>query len=650
MIILGINPGHNATACLMKDGEVVVAISEERLVRIKNVVGYPRNAIEYCLKVAGVKGNDIDIVALSCLQMWVKESSEWIAATQAGMINSFSDAVPGESHVLSSTRVPDYLKFTGYFAYNLPLSWRYVAPLWRTVMKLFLSIRAGRSVFNEPLKAWDSESQIGCILGFASAEERRRQVSEHLGIDERKVVFVEHHKAHAHYAYFGSPFRKRKVLILTADGVGDHVNATVSVADEQGNIRRISQSYNLNSIGRVYAYVTYLLGMKPLEHEYKVMGLAPYAKEEDIDRVYPFFKQVLSVNGLEFKEPDNPFPFGLYPGFRLLKYRFDWIAGAVQRFTEVLLSTWTANAVKSTGIRTVVFSGGVAMNVKANMVMSELPDVDDIFICPSGGDESEALGAAYAAMADYCDDHGVSKDVIAPLRDVYLGTAYTSAEIQQAVSEANLGDEFIVIKGEKNIPEMIAKELANGKTVAVCAGRMEFGARALGNRSILADPSNPGIVKQINEQVKNRDFWMPFAPTILSDCAQDYVINSKKIIAPFMTICFRSTSLAQKHLAAALHPYDFTLRPQILDEEQNPGYHRIIKSFQNLTGIGGVLNTSFNLHGEPIVCSPKDALYTLQNSKIDVLVLEDVIIKRSQMKEDALQSGGSEEKTQITPV
>jgi carbamoyltransferase len=117
-----------------------------------------------------------------------------------------------------------------------------------------------------------------------------------------------------------------------------------------------------------------------------------------------------------------------------------------------------------------------------------------------------------------------------------------------------------------------------------------------------------------------------------------------------MTICFRSTSLAQKHLAAALHPYDFTLRPQILDEEQNPGYHRIIKSFQNLTGIGGVLNTSFNLHGEPIVCSPKDALYTLQNSKIDVLVLEDVIIKRSQMKEDALQSGGSEEKTQITPV
>ena len=630
MIILGIHPGHNCTACLMKDGKIVVAISEERLIRIKNAEGYPKNAIEECLRVAGVTANEIDRVALGS-EMGAVVGGRWVTETQAGT-TAPSQVTPGERRPLHATRVPDIYSNIGYYAYNIPLSWNGVAPIWRAVIRLYLSLRTGRNMFHYPVKAWEPESQSRTVLSFDTAQKRRRQVHEHLGIDEQKMILVEHHKTHSYYAYFGSPFRKRKVLILTADGVGDHLNATVSVADEEGNIRRISESYNLNSIGRVYAQVTQLLGMKALEHEYKVMGLAPYAKDVDIDRVYPIFRNVLQADGLEFKEPPNPIPFIMYPGYRIFRYRFDAIAGAVQRFAETLLSEWVVNAVKATGIRTVVFSGGVAMNVKANMLLSELPEIEEIFICPSGGDESSALGAVYAAMADYCDEHRISKEIISPLNNAYLGSEYSPAEIEQTLAEAQLNDDYIVIRDEKNIPDFIAHELVKGKTVARLSGKMEFGARALGNRSILADPSNPGVIKQINEQVKNRDFWMPFAPAILSECSEDYMINPKKISAPFMTICFHSTELGKKHLAAALHPYDSTLRPQIVEREQNPAYYEIIKAFQRITGIGGILNTSFNLHGDPIVCSPKDAIYTLQKSQIDILIMEDIIIKRKENK------------------
>ncbi|HKM76068.1 MAG TPA: carbamoyltransferase C-terminal domain-containing protein [Candidatus Bathyarchaeia archaeon] len=626
MIILGIHPGHNCTACLMKDGKILAAISEERLIRIKNAEGYPRNAIDYCLKTIGISAKEIDLVAISSLQMWLEGSSKWITETQGSSVKSFTE-YPMRRSTLGRLKI--LCGRAGYYAYNLPLSWNYVGPLWREIIRASLSIRAGRSVFSEPLKAWDGESQPGCILAVASTKDRRLQVTEHLGIDEQKIIFVEHHKAHAYYAYFGSPFRNRKVLILTADGVGDHINATVSLADEQGNIRRISHSYNLNSIGRVYGFVTRALGMKELEHEYKVMGLAPYAKDADIDRVYPVFQETLRVEGLEFIEPDRPIPFAMSPGFRILKYRFDWIAGAVQRFAEKLLAQWVTNAVKATGTSIITFSGGVSMNVKANMIISELPEVEDFFICPSGGDETTAIGSVYAAMADFCEAQGISKETICPLQNMYLGTEYTSPEIEQAIAEANLGNEFSIIRDEKNIPEKIAQELVNGKTVARFCGRMEFGARALGNRSILADPSNHEVVRRINEQVKNRDFWMPFAPTILSESLQNYVINPKKLKAPFMTICFHSTDQGRKHLAAGLHPYDFTLRPQVLSKEENPGYYEVIKNFQKLTGIGAVLNTSFNLHGEPIVCSPKDAIHTLQKSQIDMLVLEDILIKRN---------------------
>ena len=174
----------------------------------------------------------------------------------------------------------------------------------------------------------------------------------------------------------------------------------------------------------------------------------------------------------------------------------------------------------------------------------------------------------------------------------------------------------------------IAEEIKNGKTVARFSGRMEFGQRALGNRSIIADPSNPDIIKKINKQIKQRDFWMPFTPTILIERTKDYIINQKNIDSTFMTMAFDSTKLGQKHLRGAIHPYDNTVRPQILTRDQNPNYYLLIKEFEKLTGIGALLNTSFNLHGDPIVCSPEDAMYTFVNSDLDILQLEKYIIKK----------------------
>ena len=177
-------------------------------------------------------------------------------------------------------------------------------------------------------------------------------------------------------------------------------------------------------------------------------------------------------------------------------------------------------------------------------------------------------------------------------------------------------------------PEEIASLLSEGKIIARCSGRMEFGLRALGNRSILADPRRPDTVRKINQAIKFRDFWMPFTPTILAERQHDYIINPKSLKSPFMTMAFDSTELARKELVATLHPADLTARPQVLEEKRNPEYYSIVKAFEKITGVGGVLNTSFNLHGYPVVLGPEEAIFTFENSELDGLLMNDILIMR----------------------
>jgi carbamoyltransferase len=266
------------------------------------------------------------------------------------------------------------------------------------------------------------------------------------------------------------------------------------------------------------------------------------------------------------------------------------------------------------------------MNVKANMRLAEEEWVRDLFVFPSCGDESNAVGAAYLGYLQLCQARG-APPVLQPFGPAYLGPAVTAEEVEGVIRARDLTRRYAVAEHE-HMEVRIADLLVSDGVVARCAGRMEFGARALGNRSILAHPADHRVVSRINRMIKNRDFWMPFAPTVLGERADDYLVNPKGLTSPYMMLAFATTPERRDEIAAAIHPHDATARAHILDEAWNPPYHRIIREFERRTGIGAVLNTSFNLHGEPLVASAEDAVDTFERSGLPHLALDRFLISK----------------------
>jgi carbamoyltransferase len=261
------------------------------------------------------------------------------------------------------------------------------------------------------------------------------------------------------------------------------------------------------------------------------------------------------------------------------------------------------------------------MNVKLNKIIMELPEVTDLFVYPSCGDETNAMGAAYNVYAQLADYQSMS-----PLRDFYTGPEYSDAQIREAIDNYRF-DRPVSVQETDDIEGDVAQLLARGEVVARFKGREEFGARAMGNRSILADPSRPEVVKLINDAIKSRDFWMPFAPSLLDRREQDYAVNQKNIAAPYMIMAFDSTDRANE-FRAACHPYDLTIRPQVVYRDWNPSYYDLLEKFERLTGRGIVLNTSFNLHGYPIVSRPEDALHVLDQSGLAWLAIGNFLLHK----------------------
>jgi carbamoyltransferase len=263
--------------------------------------------------------------------------------------------------------------------------------------------------------------------------------------------------------------------------------------------------------------------------------------------------------------------------------------------------------------------GGVFMNVRANMRLAAEEWLRDLFVFPSCGDESNAIGAAYLGYRQRCGSRG-ERSAVGPFRSPYLGPSVDLGEIESIVRSRNLGARYQV-KEYDDVEAKIAGLLAAGDVVGRVSGRMEFGARALGNRSILANPCDGRVAGRINRMIKNRDFWMPFAPTVLREREAEYLVNPKGLDSPYMMLVFPTNPKRRDEIVAAVHPQDGTTRPQILDEAANPGYYRVIREFEARTGIGAVLNTSFNLHGEPLVCSAADAVDTFERSGLPHLAL-----------------------------
>jgi carbamoyltransferase len=569
MITLGIHDGHTATAAIAKDGKILACISEERILRDKEVGGFPTESIKRCLDICNIAPGEIEGVGI---------------------------ATKGEPTLHNSYNKPSFIKkLFGYFSYIFP--------------NTFL-----RSNF------WVSLAQK--IMHVFRRKNNNLDSLKNLGINA-EIVYYDHHFLHAATAHLQCPWGKEKNLVITNDGSGDAVCATVNIG--KGNaLNRIETISNYNSMGEFYSRITQYLGMKPMSHEYKIMGLAPYAKPKYGLEAYNLIKDWFKViEPYKFENHSGYWKWQYLKGFAKIfktKHRFDNIAWAAQNLIEEKQTEWVKMVIKNTGIKNVVLSGGVFLNVKANHKLLQIDDIDNLFIFPSGGDESLPMGAALQFQVDR------GQEYIEPLGPLYLGDEFSDEEI---LKELESWEDSILYKKHEKIYEKAAKKLNEGKIIARFFGKMEWGARALGNRSIIADGRNPDVVIKINEAIKNRDFWMPFAPSILFERVDDYFDNPKDFFGPYMVMAFPSKPLAKKHILGGLHPYDYTGRPQMVKKEWNSDYYELLKSFEKYSnGVGGVLNTSFNIHGEAIVRTPRDAVNTFLNSGLDYLAIGSYLVEK----------------------
>lgn len=369
--------------------------------------------------------------------------------------------------------------------------------------------------------------------------------------------------------------------------------------------------------------------MKPLEHEYKIMGLAAYTEEKYYKDVYDtIFKDLIWIDWLNWKSkiPTNR----AYRYFRDKFYgiRFDNIAWALQHMTEELVLEWIQNAIKKTGIRNIATSWGVFMNVKLNKRIQEADFIDHVYFMPSCGDESNVIGGTFQALISKS-----GKDIPA-INTMYSGIINSDEQVRSFVKQFDAGKYDIQDIDPKQSSNVIADLLAEFKIVWVVRWAWEWWARSLCNRAILANASDLKSFHTVNDMIKMRDFWMPFAPVILEEWAEKYIKDWGKLKPKsneshqYMISAVDSTPLAQEHLRAAIHQKDKTLRPQLINETNNPWMMSVLKNFEKKTGISGMMNTSLNIHGYPLVGTLEQALFTLENSGLQYMLLGDTLIKK----------------------
>jgi carbamoyltransferase len=565
---LGIHDGHNASAALIRDGCLVLALQEERLTRVRNQGDAPAGAAALAREAAH---GDLAGTALNGHYMnygqWRRESI-----------------------------VADYQASSTFLA-------RGKQPWKNTFVD----------------RAYQRHKASARLRALARS-----------GIGAEGATPVEHHLAHAAAAYYSSPWgaadANARALVFTCDGSGDRLSATVSIGS-RGRLDRIASVSEHDSLGRLYALVTRHLAMFPLEHEYKVMGLAPYAaRSSSAASLAQSFQDLFEFHagGLVWKRgsavPSMYAAFDLV-GRMLARERFDTAAAGVQLFLERMLCIWVRHAIRATGIANIACSGGVFMNVKANLAILELPEVERMYVFPSCGDESNSIGAAAYLAAQ-------AGEPIRPLGALYFGEPITDAEAEAALEPAARLKKLRFTLAP-DIEQKTAAALAFGRIVARASGPAEFGARALGNRSILARADAPSLVPVLNQAIKGRDFWMPFAPSVLAERATDYYDKPKPVCSPYMMFAFRSQPGRRAAFPAAQHPHDFTTRPHEVFEQHNPAYHRLLQEFEARTGQGIVLNTSFNLHGEPMVYRASDAVDVFLRSGLEHMALANFWVEKT---------------------
>jgi len=563
MKILGVHYSHDSGAAIIEDGKIIAAVNEERLNRKKMYWGIPLLSINEVFRLSGFQPKDIDFIAYANM------------TPGGGPQRSFGEPnLRKKAHDVFSQTLP-FIAGSKYFA--------------AAYRNIFSKFRRGKSVL---------------------------AVLRQIGV-EAPVRYIDHHLCHAASAYYTSQFDK-DTLVVTTDGTGDGLCSTVNTVSDDYELQKVASTPTFHTPAGIYASCTYNMGFTPNKHEGKLTGLAAYG---NVDKTYPIFRSIMDVDGLSYKI--RGITYGR-PGARKIhllmqhQKREDIAAGLQKRFEEVG-STLIKNALEKYPRKHIALAGGAYANVRLNQQISLLPGVEKVYIHPHMGDGGLAVGAALALWADLQLEKGIQPKPI-PIDTVYFGPSYTDEQIETDLKSAGLKYKF-----SKNIEQDVAQMLVKKKIVGRFDGRMEYGPRALGNRSIVADPTDKTINDWLNNRLKRTEF-MPFAPSLLREYAEDAYtnFNQGEIAAKFMTVTFNIKNGYDKKASAVAH-VDNTARPQTVTKEQNPSYYKLLKIWHELSGLPIFINTSFNMHEEPIVCSPNDAIRSLKVGAVDYLAIGNFI-------------------------
>jgi carbamoyltransferase len=586
MIILGLIDSKPSAAAIVQDGRILAAVAEERLCRMKLASGMPRAAIAEVLRLAGVTANDIDHVAVaqrvSVFEPYPIPWKGWFDDAEL-KTTAFDN--------LSAKLAPIFGRF--------PLAWK--------AHHLVKGLRSQKRV-----------RQIPTIL------------QRDYGL-KAPVTFYDHHYCHATTAYYTSGFAE--ALVVTLDGGGDGLSGSVYVG-RNGRLQRLAAVDSFNSLGNFYSYITELCGFKAEKHEGKITGLAALGE--------PIYADILR-QFIRYQHPGQiRYTIPMYHRSALkrlaerLPANFDQahLAASVQLVLEEVGTAFVQYWLQKTGLRHLAVAGGVFANVNFNQRVHQLAEVDHFFVYPAMDDGGLSVGSALAMLAERSEK---PEQLCQHLPDVYLGSAYLDSEIARAVLATGCPAQH-----HANIQEVAAQLLAQGKVVARFYGRMEYGPRALGHRSILYQTTDPSVNHWLNENLQRTEF-MPFAPATLREEAHRCYHNMAGAEDParFMTITFDCTDEMQAQSPGVVH-VDGTARPQLIDADTAPDFHQILRAYYERTGIPSLINTSFNMHEEPIVCTPQDALRSFQQGHLDYLAIGNWLVSNNDAqkhieKEEGLQ-------------
>ena len=590
MNILGISCYfHDAAAALIRDGELIAAAEEERFTRKKHDYEFPQHAIDFCLSLGGIQAGDLDYVAFF---------------------------------------EKPFIKFE------------------RLLLTSMQAFPRSYYVFREAMITWLSDK-----LWI------RHLIQKRLGVPASKILFSEHHLSHAASAFFCSPFPE--AAILTVDGVGEWTTASLGIG-KGTEIKLLKEIRFPHSVGLLYSAFTAFLGFEVNEGEYKVMGMAPFGVPRYVDKVHKLVRMdqdgsfELNMDYFSFhcstektfnqkfidlfgtpRDPSSYFftPSTGYPSYfgekpsnfdelgKENQYYAD-IAASIQAVTEEILLKMANAVYRETGLTKLCMAGGVALNSVANGKILQQTPFEQIYIQPSAGDGGGAIGAALYA---YHQILGKPRKFV--MEHAYWGQEHGPDAIEDFLRQNNLN--FEILEEDKLIARVV-DYLQDGKVIGWSQGRFEWGPRALGNRSILADPRRADMKDLVNVKIKFREPFRPFAPAVLEENAEDYFALPQAPLhypARFMLYVVDVLPEKQSILPAITH-VDGTGRLQTVNKKESPKYYRLIQQFGKATGVPVLLNTSFNLRGEPIVNTPAEAFHTFQRSGIDVLVLGDYLIEK----------------------